>query len=174
MERMDSIGQHSSRRAQNAISQRQQVPHGTIRKLLTIMAESLQASVTDATFLTYSRGLDGFLLIDLEAAIAALCLRERPDGKTSFPSLPTIISEVQSQSRRRYERVRAEKDKEERAYVIAHPDEFVSLKEIFDCVSRIQAKRKAGAKIPIPDANASEDELDAYVSFGCETSAKSV
>lgn len=141
-------------------------PHASIRKLLTIIAESQQATLQETGFLTYCSGLDGFLMQDLETATAELCLRERQDGRTSFPSLPTIVAETQKAANRRYVQVREDRDRQTRAYALAHPEKYCTLKEIESCIGRIQAKRAAGHHIPNPGDNATQEQYEAFARHG--------
>jgi hypothetical protein len=141
MERFNGVGSLEDRRR---TFRQPRTPHDSIRKLLVILAESQQATVHETAYLTYSKALDGFQKEDLEAAIAELCLKERPEGRTAFPALGTIIAETQRQANKRFERKRSEKLSSERQHYLDHPEEYVTWPEIMEELKRIQAKRAAG------------------------------
>ena len=154
-----------SNRGRKQIYKPIRTPPETISSLLFWLAEAHQAKVTPETYKAYSHGLAGFREDDLREAIGSLSRMERPEGRTAFPAMATIISETQRAASKRFERARQEKDRSERAYVQAHPEQFVSWKELLKCRDNLEFRRKRGEVIPIPGEHASQRELDEYVAL---------
>ena len=104
--------------------------------LLTRLSYARQVTA-DANVLAYFAGeLERFNYLDVESAIELLCKTRRQDGETAFPDLATMIEAVEAaaRSRRIAEAKQARKlsEEEERRHREAHPEEYVSVKEIFD------------------------------------------
>lgn len=104
--------------------------HESIAKLLTVLALSRQTVMEEAAMKTFARGLDGFLLQDIQHAVSQLCLQDAPAGKTSMPSLGAMVTACQAASRHRFEAESLAKQAQESQYVREHPDRFCSWKEL--------------------------------------------
>lgn len=106
--------------------------HDSIRKQLVVLATARQATIQEAAFLVYCNGLEGFLIDDLQAAVAQLCLTERPEGRSALPSLGEMVTACQSAAQHRHEAERAEKDRQSSAYREAHPEQFCTMAEVLE------------------------------------------
>lgn len=91
------------RLARTAISQQPEQQQTRLHavNLLTVLAEARQASISEQTYLVYSKALAEHDLRDLENAITSLSRREKRDGETAFPSLGSIEAEVSKAKRKR-------------------------------------------------------------------------
>lgn len=112
----------------------------SILPLLLTLATARQADFGEAAQKTYCRGLDGFTLEDIQAAVARLALSERPEGRSAMPSLGELVSACQNAGRRRHEAEAQAKRKVEADYARANPSEFCTLKEITDELHMKRAK----------------------------------
>lgn len=83
---------------------------------------------------------------DLYSAIYRLCHTKRAEGETAFPDLATIEHVVKDERRKRLEVVSRVRDGEERKHHSEHPEEYISLQEIYDAVAAKRAAEMGDAK----------------------------
>ena len=100
--------------------------------LLLTLAAARQATFLEKAQETYCRGLDGFLLVDIQGAVAAMALQERPEGRSSMPSLGEMVTACQRAAQRRHEASAEEKRRQEAQYVRDNPERFCTWKEVID------------------------------------------
>src|SRR5690242_506145 len=75
-----------------------------IKTQLAMVASAQQATLSREDYRLYSTAMAEFEQRDVVEAIRMLCLRERHEGETAFPALPTalrVIRTVTSDRRRR-------------------------------------------------------------------------
>lgn len=105
-----------------------------IEKLLIVLAESRQASISAETLRIYSLQLAKYQWPDLQAAISHLALRPRAEGETAFPDLGTVNGAVDFEARKRRSaeaRSRREQlDAAEEQDRREHPENYVSVAEL--------------------------------------------
>lgn len=109
-------------------------------EFLTYLAEVRQANVTGATYRAYAKVLSQSRLMDLQKAIGNLAMRERRDGETAFPALATIVAEVRAASKNRLENRALKETENWYADRMAHPENWVRLK---DCETAVRERMAA-------------------------------
>jgi len=119
-----------------------------IKKLLFVLAEARQATVSAATYTTYSKGLERYEMADIESSVAYFALQERREGDTAFPSLGSLVGQVKASKQHRTEAFKQEQYNRERQRYLDNPHLYVSMKEITDAVNDRMRRRKAGESIP--------------------------
>src|SRR6185312_8232237 len=79
----------------SAILKPSEIPlRDAIKKMLVVLAELRQASVSEATLKSYSARLSSFPLSELRPAFNRISQRPRAEGETAFPALPDIEEDV--------------------------------------------------------------------------------
>ena len=119
----------------------------TVIKLLTILAEARQASMSQQSLELYSSELSRHEVQDIEAAVRKLMYRRRGEGETAFPDLATLDEEIRGFARiRRQELAREVERKQQEAEIqhrLDHPEEYRAVRDVW---AEFMEKRGMAAK----------------------------
>lgn len=65
------------------------------------LAEARQAAINEQTIRVYDRRLQGFDLVDVQAAVTQLMETPRREGESALPDLPSLVKVVKAAERKR-------------------------------------------------------------------------
>lgn len=96
----------------------------------------------------FALSLSNFNQTDISSAIDELCHTKRATGETAFPDLPTIEEYIFEHRDNRLKAERLERERvqneAERQHREKHPEEYVTLAEIFEAVKAKRAAKLGG------------------------------
>lgn len=117
-----------------------------IRLALAKLAIRRQANPGKETMDMFAADLVPMEETDVFSALESLSCRRRAEGETAFPDWPTILEEIESvRAHRRAEKRRAEREAERAEWERhrkEHPEEYVSVKSVWDEVKERMANKE--------------------------------
>ena len=140
---MDRIGSKDFKAETTEISTSSAISYQDLKRQeiavqMFYLATARQATLSKAVMDSYSKALLGFAIEDIRAAVALYGTQERAEGRTAMPSLGEITAACQRAAQRRHEASAQDRRKQESDYARAHPEEFLTWKELLQDMQVMQ------------------------------------
>lgn len=117
-------------------------PHeAAIKTQILLLATARQADAPELTLRAYSKGLSGFAIEDVKAAVAMLAVQERLEGHTALPSMGEMTTVCRQAAQRRHEAARRLREEQHVQYVTEHPEEFCECRGKDQLIQMIRQER---------------------------------